>query len=365
MTNLDSILKSRDITLPTKISLVKAMVFPVVIYQCESWTIKKAEHRRIDTFELWCWRRLLSVPWTARRLNKSILMEINPEYSLEGLMLKLKLQCFGHLMWKADSLEKTLILGKIEGRKKRGQQRMRWLDGIMTQWTWVWANSRRNGEGQGSLACHSACGHKESDMTEWLNNDNNCLVDIPPTLAASQPLQILHGYNWSRKWQSTPVFSCRKFHKQRSLASYSPWGCRIRHNWATEYAHTHAQPYLSPIPPESQLPSVLSYRSQGKCHYLGYSGLKLKASLNCSFCLSPHIWLDLTMLNSHHLSSLESVFPFHTDGHHQSTGSYCFLPQLLKLYLDLLAIKMHPTRQVSHPLLCDLPINTCWDIKGP
>ena len=116
----------------------------------------------------------------ARRLNKSILMEINPEYSLEGLMLKLKLQCFGHLMWKADSLEKTLILGKIEGRKRRGRQRMRWLDGIMTQWTWVWANSRRNGEGQGSLACHSACGHKESDMTEWLNNDNNCLVDIPP-----------------------------------------------------------------------------------------------------------------------------------------------------------------------------------------
>ena len=129
--------------------------------------------------------------------------------------------------------------------------------------------------------------------------------------------------------------------------------------------HAHAQPYLSPIPPESQLPSVLSYRSQGKCHYLGCSGLKLRASLNCSFCLSPHIWLDLTMLNSHHLSSLESVFPFHTDGHHQSTGGYCFLPQLLKLYLDLLPIKMHPTRHVSHSLFCDLPINTCWDTRGP
>ena len=130
MTNLDSILKSRDITLPTKVHLVKAMVFPVVIYGCESWTIKKAEHWRIDTFELWCWRRLLRVPWTARRPNQSILKEISPEYSLEGLMLKLKLQYFGHLMWRNDSLEKPLMLGKIEGRRRRGLQRMRWLDGI-------------------------------------------------------------------------------------------------------------------------------------------------------------------------------------------------------------------------------------------
>ena len=130
MTNLDSILKSRDITLSTKVRIVKAMVFPVVIYGCESWTIKKAEHQRIDAFELCCWKRLLRVPWTARRSNQSILKEINPEYSLEGLMLKLKLQSFGHLMWKTDSLEKTLILGKIEGRNRRGQQRMRWLDGI-------------------------------------------------------------------------------------------------------------------------------------------------------------------------------------------------------------------------------------------
>ena len=130
MTNLDSILKSRDITLPTKVCLVKAMVFPVLMYGCESWTINKAEHLRIDAFELWCWKRLLRVPWTARRSNLSILKEIGPEYLLEGLMLKLKLQYFGHLMGRTDSLEKTLMLGKIEGGRRRGQQRMRWLDGI-------------------------------------------------------------------------------------------------------------------------------------------------------------------------------------------------------------------------------------------
>ena len=130
MTNLDGILKSRDITLPTKVHLVKAMVFPVVMYGCESWTIKKTEPRRIDAFELWCWRRLLRVPWTARRSNQSILKEISPEHSLEGLMLKLKLQYFGHLMRRTDSLEKTLMLGKIEGWRRRKQQRMGWLDGI-------------------------------------------------------------------------------------------------------------------------------------------------------------------------------------------------------------------------------------------
>ena len=130
MTNLDSILKSRDITLPTKIQLVKAMVFPVVMYGCESWTIKKAEHWRTDAFELWWWKRLLRVPWTARRSNQSILKEISPGCSLEGLMLKLKLQYFGLLMWRSDSLEKTLMLGKIKGRRRKGQQRIRWLDGI-------------------------------------------------------------------------------------------------------------------------------------------------------------------------------------------------------------------------------------------
>ena len=130
MTNLDSILKSRDISLPTKVRLVKAMVFPVVMYGCESWNVKKAEHRKIDAFELWCWRRLLRVPWTARRSNQSILKEISPGCSLEGMMLKLKLQYFGHLMWRVDSLEKTLMLRGIEGRRRRGRQRMRWLDGI-------------------------------------------------------------------------------------------------------------------------------------------------------------------------------------------------------------------------------------------
>ena len=130
MTNLDSTFKSRDITLPTNVCLVKAMVFPVVIYGCESWTMRKVECRRIDAFELWCWRRLLRVPWTARRSNQSIRKESSPEYSLEGLMLKLKLQYFGHLMRRTDSSEKTLMLGKIEGRRRRGRQRMRWLDGI-------------------------------------------------------------------------------------------------------------------------------------------------------------------------------------------------------------------------------------------
>ena len=130
MTNLDSILKSRDITLPTKVCLVKTMVFPVIMYGCESWTVKKAECQRIDAFELWCWRRHLRVPWTARRAKQSILKEISPEHSLEGLMLKLKLQYFGHLMQRADSFEKTLMLGKIEGGRRRGRQKMRWLDGI-------------------------------------------------------------------------------------------------------------------------------------------------------------------------------------------------------------------------------------------
>ena len=166
ITNLDSILKTRDITLPTKVHLVKAMVFPVVMYGCESWTVKEAERRRIDAFELWCWRRLLRVPWTARRSNQSILKEISPGWSLEGLMLKLKLQYFGHLMWRIDSLEKTLMLGGIGVRKRRGRQRMRWLDGItdpMFEWT------PGVGDGQGGLACCNSWGHKESDTTEQLN----------------------------------------------------------------------------------------------------------------------------------------------------------------------------------------------------
>ena len=141
MTNLDSIFKSRDVTLTTKVHLVKAMVFPVVMYRCESWTVKKAEHRRIDAFELWCWTRRLRVSWTARRSNQSILKEISPGSSLEGMMLKLKLQYLGHLTRRVDWLEKTLMLGGIGGRRRRGWQRMRWLDGITHLMDWVWVNS--------------------------------------------------------------------------------------------------------------------------------------------------------------------------------------------------------------------------------
>ena len=150
-TNLDSILKNRDITLSTNIHLVKAMVFPVVMYGCDSWTIKKAERRRIDAFELWCWRRLLRVPWTARRSNQSILNEISPGCSLEGLMLKLKLQYFGHLMQRANSFEKTLMLGKIEDRRRRGQQMMKWLDGITDSMEMSLGKTPGVGDGQGSL----------------------------------------------------------------------------------------------------------------------------------------------------------------------------------------------------------------------
>ena len=169
MTNIDSILRSRDIPLPTKVRLVKAMVFPVVMYGCESWTVKKAERQRIDAFEPWCWRRLLRVPWTVRRSNQSILKEISPGCSLEGLTLKLKLQYFGHLMRSAASFEKTLLLGKIEGRRRRGRQRMRWLNwhhrlnGHGCGWT------PGVGDGQGGLACCDSWGRKESDTTERLN----------------------------------------------------------------------------------------------------------------------------------------------------------------------------------------------------
>ena len=148
------------------------LTFPVVMYGCKSWTIKKAEHWRIDTFRLWCWRWLLKVSWTARRSNQSVLKEISPGCSLEGLMLKLKLQYFGHLIWRTDSLEKTLMLGKIEGRRRRGRQWMRWLDGITDRWTWV-KQAPGVGDGQGSLVCCSSWGRKESDMTElnwWHRN---------------------------------------------------------------------------------------------------------------------------------------------------------------------------------------------------
>ena len=167
MTNLDRILQSKYFTLPTKICLVKATVFPVVLYRCESWTIKKADHWRIDAFELWCWRRLLKVPWSARRYNQSILMEISPQYSLEGLMLKKKLQYFRHLKQITDPLEKTLILGKVKGQRRKGWQRMRWLDGITDECEFE--QDSGVGDGQGSLLCCSPWGCKELDMTDRLN----------------------------------------------------------------------------------------------------------------------------------------------------------------------------------------------------
>ena len=165
---LDSILKSRDITLPTKVHLIKAIVFPVVMYGCESLNIKKAEHRRIDAFELWCWRRLLRVPWASRRLKQSILKEISPGCSLEGLMLKLKLQYFGHLMQRADSFQKTLIMGKIEGRRRRGWRRMRRLDGITNSIGLGLGEFRELVIDRETWRCGS-WGHKEPDTTEWLN----------------------------------------------------------------------------------------------------------------------------------------------------------------------------------------------------
>ena len=168
----------------TKACLVKAMVFPVVMYGCESWTIKKAQGWRIDAFKMWCWRRLLRVPLTARRWNQSILKEINPKYSLEGLMLKLKLQYFRHLMWRANSLEETLMLRKIESKRKRGCQRMRWLVSITNSMDKN-LSKLGDGEGQGSLACCSPWGCKESDTTEWLNNNNN--KEMYPSCCVRRP----------------------------------------------------------------------------------------------------------------------------------------------------------------------------------
>ena len=184
MIKRDSIFKSRDITLPTKVCLDKAVVFPVVMYGCESWTVKKAERWRIDAFELWCWRRLLRVPWTARRSSWSILKEISPAISLEGMMLKLKLHYFGHLMQRVDSLEKTLMLGGIRGRRKRGRQRMRWLAGITESMNVSLSELRELVMNKGGLACCNSWGRKESDTTERLNwTELKCLWEsgLTPT----------------------------------------------------------------------------------------------------------------------------------------------------------------------------------------
>ena len=193
VTNLDNISKSRDITLPTKVRLVKALVFPVVMYGRESWTIKKAEHWRIDASKLWCWRRLLRVPWAARRSNQSIPKEMNPEYSLEGLMLKLKRQYVGHMMWRTDSLEKTLMLGKIEGRRRGGWQRLRWLDGTQTRWTWIWASSRSWWWTREAwrVAVHGVA-KSQTRLSDW--TDADLLCDLRLCIDFSRWLWVLSPY---------------------------------------------------------------------------------------------------------------------------------------------------------------------------
>ena len=233
MTNLDSILKSRDITLSTKVCLVKAMVFPVVMYGCESWTINKAECWRIDAFELWCWRRLLRVLWTVRRSNQSFLRQISPGCSLERLMLELKLQYFGHLMQRTDSFEKILMLGKIEVRRRRGWYRMRWVDGITDSMDMGLGGLQEFGDGQGGLECSSSWGCKESDTTERLNwTELNC-HQYSMVLAQKQKYRSMEQNRKSRDkcthpW--TPYLWQRRQNIQWRKSLFNKWCCE---NWST------------------------------------------------------------------------------------------------------------------------------------
>ena len=233
MTNLHSILKSRNITLPTKVHLVQAMVFPVGKYQYDTWTIKKAEHWRTDAFELWCWRRLLRVPWTIRRWNQSILKEIFPEYSMEGLMLKVKLQHFGHLMQRTDSLEKTLMLGKIEGRRRRRRQRMRWLDGIADSVDMSFSKLQE-------LVWCSPWGHKESDMTEQLNwiyifPGGAVVKNLPTNAGDTRDLDLIPASERSPAVGNgnPPQYSCLE-----SFMDSGAW-------WATTHGATESRTWLS------------------------------------------------------------------------------------------------------------------------